>query len=498
MPSDESLRSSALLLAIAGGMEFGLQMAMPMLLVRHLDETAFAHYRLLWLMAGTALAIAPAFMPQSLFYFLSRAEPGQKRLLVSNVLIYLVAAGCVVGVVASAWNPWLQNVARDLFFATHGMSALFLAAWVTASMLDVLPTADGRIRWQASAIIALALVRTLLLTIAALATADIKWIAFAMLLVAVLKVTLLAFYIHANAGEGKLNGQIATLKRQFHYALPFAIGHTLFLLRVQADQWVVVSMLPATLYATFSVAAAILPVATLIRQPVNNALLPRLNRAYASGDVKEVGRLISKSNGAAALLLIPIAGGLFVAAPELVEIMYTSRHRAAAPVMQVYLIGMMINAVAAGHTLSALGMGRFAAINSAACLVLSVTFAFPGIAWLGLTGAAAASMLGLAFGEVWSLTMVARTLGMAVRHMVEWRALGAAFLGTCIAMASVTVSAGFLNLSPLPMLLAKALIYLISFAPAFFLAGGWKQVELIMGLRRDKRNITEGESHEAV
>ncbi|MFD2270377.1 hypothetical protein ACFS07_02485 [Undibacterium arcticum] len=160
MSSDEGLRRSAITLALAGGVEYGLQLAIPIILVRYLDATAFGQYRLLWLLAGTALAIAPAFMPQSLFYFLPRTEPGQKRLIISNVLVYLIVAGVVVGAAASGWNPLLPETARSLFIQTYGISALFLALWVVASMLDVLPTADGRVRWQANVTIGVALIRT--------------------------------------------------------------------------------------------------------------------------------------------------------------------------------------------------------------------------------------------------------------------------------------------------------------------------------------------------
>ncbi|MFC6518697.1 lipopolysaccharide biosynthesis protein [Undibacterium arcticum] len=293
MSSDEGLRRSAITLALAGGVEYGLQLAIPIILVRYLDATAFGQYRLLWLLAGTALAIAPAFMPQSLFYFLPRTEPGQKRLIISNVLVYLIVAGVVVGAAASGWNPLLPETARSLFIQTYGISALFLALWVVASMLDVLPTADGRVRWQANVTIGVALIRTFLLAGAALTTADIAWVAFAMLMVAGLKIALLIYYANTN-GEGvKLAWQIATLKKLLAYSLPFALGNALFLIRIQADQWVVASMLSTAQYATFSIAAVFLPVATLVRQPVYNAMMPRLNSAHARGEYAEIARLIA-------------------------------------------------------------------------------------------------------------------------------------------------------------------------------------------------------------
>ena len=114
------IRSNALSLAVAGGVDYGLQLVVPFFLVRLLDPTVFGQYRLLWLMAGTVMAIAPAFMPQALFYFLTRAEHEEKGLQIGNVMVYLAIAACVVSVVTSGWNPLLPVIAEQLFFQTHG------------------------------------------------------------------------------------------------------------------------------------------------------------------------------------------------------------------------------------------------------------------------------------------------------------------------------------------------------------------------------------------
>ncbi len=480
MPAEGSLRRSAVTLALAGGVEYALQMAMPMILVRYLDAHAFGQYRFLWLLTSTVLAIAPAFMPQSLFYFLPRAEAGQKQLFIGNVLVYLSVIGAVAGIVTSGWNPWLPEVAREMFFQTHGISALFLALWMLASMLDVLPTADGRARWQAGATVGLSVLRILLLAGAAWTTGRVEWVIAAMLIMALAKITLLAYYIQTNRGKEKITWQMAALKKQLVYSLPFALGNALFLLRVQADEWVVVVMLPPALYAAFSIAAVVLPVATLIRMPVYNAMMPRLNSAHARGDLAEISRLVAKSNGATAMLLIPVAGGLFVSAPQVVEIIYTIRYQQTAPIMQVYLIGMMMNAFAVGHVLPALNKGRFAAVNGACCLVASVFLSVLGVSQWGLIGAAFGSVLTFAFGELAGLVVVARALGIGVNRLLAWDALLPPVLGTAVAIAGVLTFTSGMSGNAFMLVLVKSASYLVLFAPCFLLAGGWKHLGLLV------------------
>lgn len=496
MPPEESLRSSAIRLALAGGVEYGLQFAMPIILVRYLDVAAFGQYRLLWLLAGTVLGIAPAFMPQSLFYFLPRAARGQKPEILGNILVYLLAAGCIVVLATSGWSPLLPKIATDLFFQTHGVSAIFLGLWVLASMLDVLPTADGRAHWQANSTIALSLFRTLLLAATALLTANIVWIVIALLVVAIAKLMLLIYYIRAHDDEGKINWRISSMKKQLAYSLPFAFGNALFLLRMQADQWVVASMLTPALYAMFSIASALSPVATLIRMPVYNAMMPHLNSAHARGDLAEIARLIAKSNGVTALLLIPIAGGLFVVTPELIQLVYTSRYQAAAPVMQVYLISMMLTAFAVGHVLSALDKGRMAVIISAWSLIISVSLSIIGVIYFGLIGAAIGSVSTLAFGELWALKVVARALNIRISHLLAWNALVPTALGTCIGMAAVSALPNFSGWQAFPLFLAKGTAYLVAFILCFIVTGGRKQISLLIGWRRNDGQSVEGGLHE--
>lgn len=483
MPAEAGLRRNAMLLAAAGAIEFGLQAILPMLLVRRLDPTTFGQYRLLWLTANTALSIAPAFMPTALFYFLPRAATGGRGAVIGNVLCYCLFAGAVAALVTSGWNPWMQSAVQRLFADTHGLSSAFLLFWIAASVADVLPTADGQARWQAGATIGVALLRTVLLVAAAVTGCDIQRLAIAILLVAVCKLASLLTYLARRGELMRLRCDGPLLRLQLAYALPFALGNALFLLRAQGDQWIVISLLTPALFATFSVASVVQPVSTLIRQPVINAMMPRLNAAHARGAGSDIANLIARSNGASGMLLLPVLGALYAAAPELVRLVYTDRYQDAAPVMQVYLVGMAINVLAVGHVLSAVGRGRYAAISSLYCLVLSVVVGIAGLRLFGLPGAALGSVCTLAVNELWSLRVIARTIDVPVHALLAWRALGCTAAGTAAGLAGALWFGTHGGQAGLSMLASQALIYLSLFLPCFLLCGGRRQFERMLGWR---------------
>lgn len=474
MTNGPSLRSSASRLALAGVIEYGLQLAIPILLVRHLDPHTFAQYRLLWLLASTALAIAPAYMHYSLFYFLPRTDDTQKKQLVGNILCFLLVTGTLTGLFTLGWNGLMPRLVADLFFQSHGLSSLFLALWVMTSVLDTLPTADNRAFWQARSTMTLAVLRTVLLSAAAIFSGDIVWILVAMLCTAVAKLTLLALYVRGDNLPGTFSWRLVGMRAQLAYCLPFAAGAALFLLRLQADQWVVASLLTPAEFAAFSISAVFLPMAQLVRQPVNNAMMPRLNAAHERNDTAAIVALVAKSNGAAGLLLIPLVGGLFSVAPQLVELVYTRQYLQAAPVMRVYLISMLITAFAMGHLLSVLNKGRASMWISAVCLVLSIAMSFTGVHLFGMVGGAIGSVSMAAFSEFWALRVAARALNVHWLNFLAWRALASAIFAALVGILGTWFIAPLLPQQLFLLLIAKGAIYSLLFMSSFLLVGGWK------------------------
>jgi O-antigen/teichoic acid export membrane protein len=477
-----SLARNTVLLTLSGSVEFALQFAIPMIFVRNLDAEAFGEYRLLWLMASTALALAPAFMPQSLFYFLPRAAEEQRRAYIGNVLVYLGTAGAVVALVTSGLNPFLPVNVGQLFTDSRGMSSLFLGCWMLVSLMFVLPTSEGRISWQAGNDVSLSILRTVLLAGAAIFTHELAWVMAALVFEAVARIVMLGAYLATRPGGGRITVRAAPLVEQMRYAVPFAAGNALFLLRSQSDQWIVASTLTPALFGMFSISAVFLPIAALIRQPVSNAMMPRLNKAFAEGQFDEIRRLFQKSSTATTLMLVPLGGALMCVASELIQVVYTGRYTGAVPVMRIYLVWMMLQGCAAGFILPALNRGRFSVINNGCCLAISIACSWFGARHFGLPGAACGSVISFAISELWSLAVVARVLGVGLFDLLPWRALASAGVASAAALAGVHLLAPALGGPVLLVLVLKGAAFAAVFVLAFLAAGGKSQLDLLGGL----------------
>jgi O-antigen/teichoic acid export membrane protein len=437
-------RRDASYLGVAGMLEYSLQLILPVILVRYLDVESFAQYRMIWLLAATMLAIAPLYMPQALFHFLPTAGSRERSAYICNTVVFLALMSLSVAV-ALLWFRGLLPASMQVIRDYPTPVAAFVGLWVLGSLMDVLPTADNRARWQATAVIAIAAIRTTLVGVVAVATSDVRLVILALIVVAVSKVLMIAAY--GKQTSVRVVTETARFSEQWKYVLPFALGNALFLLRIQTDQWLVAAYFSAKVFALVSIAAVVVAISNLVRLPINNALMPRVGVLIAEQNMRGVESTLARGYITISYLLVPFLGAAIACANEVVEIIYTVDYVAAAPVMQVYLIGQVAGIFAAGHLMIVAGKGSLAASISGVSLLLSVALSLVGIELFGYIGAAAGSVTAMFVGEYFALRVVAKafqtTPGRLVAVTESLRVVSAvavATIGSLVVRSSLLVS----------------------------------------------------------
>ena len=454
----QRLGQRALTLGAANALEVALQFLLPVLLVRYLDADAFGEYRLLWLMAGTVLAVATLAMPASLYYFLPRSDAQAKRLYVNQTLAFLVVAGLLSAWAVSAWNPWLPaNLAA---LGRHeAVVPAFILLWVVASLLDLLPAAEERVTWQAKATVGLAVMRAALLSVVAVLTRELAPVLLVLLAFVAFKAALLLVYIARTHG---LRGPVLRWRvfaDQLIYAAPLGAAGALYGLRTQADQWVVAALFPLGMFAAFSIAAVLGPLMNLCRQSVNLAFLPVMSRRQAAGDIAGMLALNSRGNILVGALVLPLFAFAFVFAEDLVTLIYTATYLEAAPVMRVYIIGIAALVIELSGIMMLMRQSVFVMGVNVLGLLLAVALSWTGAVHLGLAGAAMGGVVVIYLDRIATLLRIARLTGVRIRQLQDWRTLAllALFAGLAAALAWVVAARAVpASGTPLPMLIGGA------------------------------------------
>lgn len=453
---------SSIILTVASTLEFAMQLCVPIVLVRHLSPAIFAEYRLIWLLAGTLLAFVPAFMPQSLFYFLPRVSDKEKTTYISNVVLYLGVAGIAAAVLVSPVNPFIYGSVKQLSIDSNFIVPVFLAIWILVSVNNTIPVAEGRIFWQANADVILSLFRTGLLCLAALFFGTLMSIVCALLIDACARVIVLTLYIFTRQAQPKLSFCFKRGLCQLRYSLPFATSNSLFLFRSQIDQWVVAFTTGASTLAIFSIGAVLNPVASLIRQPLYNSTAPPLSAAFIQRDLDAARLLITGGVSYAVIILVPVVGGFFLISRELVELVYTTQYLDALPVMRVYLIGIGISSVSVSYALPLIDKGAFAVKNNAICLVLSAILSITLCMKLGPIGAAIGSVLTLLFSEIWSMKVVAVTLESKMFKLLPMPMIAWVITATGLCFYVATVAQPVFDRNIFFVLISKCMLYVLA------------------------------------
>ena len=432
--SVQRLKHRALSLGAVKAFDHVLQFLLPVVLVRCLDTATFGEYRLLWLAVATVLVVATLNMPGSLYYFLPRSDTAKKRLYVHHTLVFLAAAGLACGLLMGPWNPLLPVPMQPL--AQYGLLVpAFIALWLVAVLLDHLPTIEERIRWQAYATLSVSALRAGIVAVGAIATGELRVILWLLLAVVLIKLAVLVLYVHRHHGLGRPWFQPREFRDQVAYSAPYGISNALYSLRSQADQWVVASLFALSSFAAFSIAAIVAQVVHIFRHSVMEAFLPSMSRMEAAGDVRGMMELNARANVMVGTLLFPLLAVAFVFAEEIISIVYTASYLEAAPVIRLYIVGMIAMVIEIGSVILLLRQGAFQLKVTAVVLAASVAVSLGGAHSIGLTGAAIGSVVAIYLDRAIMLRRVAAQTGITLARLQKWGALAWSLATTVLAAA---------------------------------------------------------------
>ncbi len=422
----QSLRRDVLSTSVANTLDYALQFILPIVIARSLIPDDFAGYRMVWLVIGSLMGFATLQIPQSLSYFLPRIKQTEKIIYILGAMYILLILAILASLLVNPWFPilplkWIQIEGPIWFYS------VFIFIWVISSLLDWLPVADGRASWQARFIVTLAIVRVFSVSTVAWYYGTLDAVLYALILFAFFKLILLLFYI---LYFHKLNHNLTNpeVKKQLSYSWSFGVASGLYVMRQQAELWLVAALFIAKDFAAFSLGSIAAPLFGLIRKSVNNVVFPNMSAFEAKNDKKSISELNKKSTSAVAFILIPTAVFLWLYSYEVITLVYTDSYIDAGSVMRVYLLGVIPQVLESSTLLKISGLGKMALKIDFIMLPLVVLFSFIGIQFFGLPGGALGSVIALFIGHFIAIKKGATKLQLPLNKLYDFWQLNWIFL----------------------------------------------------------------------
>ncbi len=256
--------------------------------------------------------------------------------------------------------------------------------------------------------VSLSVVRTLVLCTAAILTRQLEPVLWALLGFVAFKVVLLFAYVARHHGLRGPFLRRSTFVDQLRQSAPFGFAGALYGLRGQVDQWVAMALFSLGAFASLSIAALLAPLVQICRGSVQQAFLPSISRLQAAGDLRGMLELNSRGSVMVAALVYPLLSFAFAFSDEIVTVVYTSAYVAAAPVMRIYIVGLLALVLELATVMLLLRQGRYSMRLAVIALLFSVAISWSGAHAFGLAGAALGSVTAIYLEQLATLRPVVR------------------------------------------------------------------------------------------
>jgi len=451
---------------------FVASFGIPIALVRIFDRADFGTYKQLFLIATTLYGIGQLGMAESLFYFLPKAPSGAARY-VANAALSLAAGGlaCLAALVLGgpALARWLGN--PDLARHTTALG-VYVMLWLASAALEIVMIARKRYRWASGLYGGLDVLRAACLVLPALVSSDLEWLVAGAVGFAAVRVAVTLAYFRREFGP-ELSPDVPLFRQQLAYAMPFALAGLVEIAQVNLHQYAVAYRFDAATFAVYAVGCLQVPLVELVTASLVNVMMVRMAEELRDGRPEAARAIWHDSARKLALLFVPLAALLMVAARPIMVFLFTARYAASAPIFLLSSLALLWPVLAVDGVLRVFAATRFLFALNVVRLALTVALLWWLIGELGLIGAMAATVIAGGAARAIGLVRIGGLMNLPLAQILPWRDFGAIVGAAAIAAAPAAAALPVgLELGILPALVATGAVYGLSYVACLWSFGG--------------------------
>jgi O-antigen/teichoic acid export membrane protein len=459
--ADNRTARASYLLATGRAPGLVIAFAIPLVLARVFDQSEFGTYKQLFLIYATLFGLAQIGMAESLYYFVPRDHSAAGRF-VANSLLALAAIGLsVVAFLTIAREriaDWLSNAALAAHLPSIGW---FLALMLTSAVLEIALLSRKRNGTAASVYALSDIGRAACLTIPALLAWGLRGVmAGAIAFAAIRLIATLAAMVAEF--RGALRPDVAVLRRQLAYALPFAIAVGIEVLHLNWHQYAVAARFDAAAFAIYAVGCLQVPVVDLIVTSTCNVMMVEM-AAVQGRDPGAARWLWHDTISRLAFMIFPLAAFLVLMARDIIVILFTPAYEASVPIFMLWSLTMLASVFVVDGVLRVFAQTRFLLAQNVLHLAIVAGLAGFFLNLFGLQGAVLATLLATLTVKSIGMARIAHLMHLRWQDALPWRALMTA--ASCAVIATIPAFAISRNtlLPPLTALPIAGALYASSY-----------------------------------
>jgi len=432
----------------------------PLVLVRLLDPAGFGTYKQIFLIYATLFGIAQIGMAESLYYFLPHESRHAGRFVANSLLVLLGAGLLCLGLLVVLAPVAARAMNNPELAGVLGLLGVFLALMLASNVLEIAMTARGRVLLAASSYAVSEVVRALLFIVPVIVFRSVRALLAGAALFAALRVAAAVAWLWSEYGS-ELRPDLARLRVQVAYALPFAAAVLIHVLQENFHQYAVSSRFDAATFAVYAIGCLQVPLVDVLSTSVSSVMMVRMTEDRAAGRTERILPHWHDTTRKLALIFCPLVGLLVVDARAIIQVLFTERFLASTPILMLWSLAFLAAILQIDGVLRVYADTRFLLIMNLCRLGLVVMLIGPFLSLFGLPGAVVVTLAALFAGKAMALLRIARLMNARVRRLLPWADLAriAAASGLAMVPAWMVHTAG---LPPWGSLLATALVYALT------------------------------------
>jgi O-antigen/teichoic acid export membrane protein len=462
-----SLTARAFWLMLARTLAFVFSFALPLLLVRQLDQTQFGLYKQVFLLVGTAMYVLPGGFHMSAFYFLPRERERQGAIVLNIVIFHAVITG-LSAVLLFVWPRLIAIIFHSPELMPYAsLVGLVILFWGTSASLEYIAIANEETTLATIFIIISQLTRTAFLLGAALFAGTIQALIWGALVQGIVQTLILIVYAHRRFRAFAVGFDWALLRQQMAYALPLGAAAIIVRFQLDVDNYYVSHWYDPAQYAIYAIGCFNIPLFSLLSDAVGSVMIPRVAVLQKAGARREIAVLTARMMRKLAAVALPSYAFLLIVAPEFITLLFTARYLPSWPIFVINLaqipMGIILSAV--DPVMRAYAEHRYFLLRLRALLfLLLLVLLWFGITRFGLVGAVSTVVFVTALERLIMAVKLKQILGLTRRDAGLFKDVGKITLAS-VAASALTVPARLLlhGTSPAVLLLACGTLFSLVF-----------------------------------
>lgn len=425
MSRKTSLGGDAVKLTASKIITSAISLLSAMLLSRFRSLEEYGTYSQLLMVVSLCTSIFMLGLPNSVSYFLARAETAEERKrFLSVYYTFSTLLSIVMGAVLCLAAPLICA-----YFNNPGINSFiyFLAVYpwsnvISSSIENVLVVYHRTTFLFGYRVANSACLLGIILLVRAMGW---SFSVYMELLLAVYSVFAVSVYcIAARLGGGlSVSADRSMIRSILVFSVPMGLASVVGTLDVEIDKLLIGRMMDTSQLAIYTNASKELPV-SIISASLTAVLLPQLTRMLKHGDRRGAVALWGDATVLSYLFICFIAAGVITYSRDVMTVLYSEKYLPGLSVFCVYSLVLLLRCTYFGIILNAFGETKKILVCSLVSLGLNAMLNPIFYDFFGMIGPAAATFLSMLIVLLGQLKMTANCVELSFREIFPWGRLG--------------------------------------------------------------------------